>query len=196
MAHFLGIGTSARRYACAAPSSNNAARTWFCESSAEARIKGEAHSLCAPHDARKAACAKPAFVAHLARSVAGIEPSGDGTDGPAGGGSASPTGAPTRARGIPRRTPAPPPPRAAPLDAAVPPRTTAASSSTSPERDRGFPARRPAAATPCPPCSPRRAACTDRRRPRNREAPWTGPRLVSSATRSNPCEQTKHDVSV
>ena len=86
MAHFLGIGTSARRYACAAPSSNNAARTWFCESSAEARIKGEAHSLCAPHDARKAACAKPAFVAHLARSVAGIDPSGDGTDvGPAGG---------------------------------------------------------------------------------------------------------------
>jgi hypothetical protein len=84
MAHFLGIGTSARRYACAAPSSNNAARTWFCESSAEARIKGEAHSLCAPHDARKAACAKPAFVAHLARSVAGMEPSGDGTDGPGG----------------------------------------------------------------------------------------------------------------
>ena len=71
MAHFLGIGTSARRYACAAPSSNNAARTWFCESSAEARIKGEAHSLCAPHDARKAACAKPAFVAHLTRSAAG-----------------------------------------------------------------------------------------------------------------------------
>jgi hypothetical protein len=87
MAHFLGIGTSDRRYACAAPSSNNAARTWFCESSAEARIKGEAHSLCAPHDARKAACAKPAFVAHLARSVTGIDPSGDGTDGPAGGGS-------------------------------------------------------------------------------------------------------------
>jgi hypothetical protein len=87
MAHFLGIGTSARRYACAAPSSNNAARTWFCESSAEARIKGEAHSLCAPHDARKAACAKPAFVAHLTRSVAGMEPSSDGTDGPAGGGS-------------------------------------------------------------------------------------------------------------